>query len=150
MKDEEVKGGGVKDEEIKGGGVKDEEVKGGGVKDEEIKGGGVKDEEMKGGGVKDEEVKGGGVKDEEVKGGGVKEEEVKEGGVKEGEGRGERNQLPYFFLLAPFFPPQSSVNKMGLPNLVIVFSPTLQLSAPILHVLYNHTQKFFGDVELAK
>lgn len=44
----------------------------------------------------------------------------------------------------------SSVNKMSLPNLVIVFSPTLQLSAPILHTLYNNAQQLFGDVELAK
>ncbi len=39
---------------------------------------------------------------------------------------------------------------MSLPNLVIVFSPTLQLSAPILHALYNNSQRLFGDVELAK
>lgn len=45
---------------------------------------------------------------------------------------------------------QSAVNKMSLPNLVIVFSPTLQLSAPILHALYNNAPKLFGEVELAR
>lgn len=45
---------------------------------------------------------------------------------------------------------QSAINKMSLPNLVIVFSPTLQLSAPILHALYNNALQLFGEVELAK
>ncbi len=45
---------------------------------------------------------------------------------------------------------QSNVNKMSLPNLVIVFSPTLQLSASILHALYNNAAEVLGTVELAK
>ena len=45
---------------------------------------------------------------------------------------------------------QSSVNKMSLPNLVIVFSPTLQIPAPILHALYHNSQEIFADIELTK
>ena len=45
---------------------------------------------------------------------------------------------------------QSSVNKMSLPNLVIVFSPTLQIPAPILHTLYHNSQEIFADIELRK
>lgn len=44
----------------------------------------------------------------------------------------------------------SNVNKMSLPNLIIVFSPTLQISAPILHLLYNNKEAVFGDVELRR
>ncbi len=39
---------------------------------------------------------------------------------------------------------------MSLPNLVIVFSPTLQLSAPILHAFYNNAWNLFGEVQLAR
>jgi hypothetical protein len=45
---------------------------------------------------------------------------------------------------------KSSVNKMTLPNMVIVFSPTLQLPAHFLHVLYQHVHTLFGDVELTR
>ena len=43
---------------------------------------------------------------------------------------------------------QSAINKMSLPNLVIVFSPTLQIPAPALHALYHNCQEVFGDIEL--
>lgn len=45
---------------------------------------------------------------------------------------------------------QSAVNKMTLPNMVIVFSPTLQLPAHFLHILYQHAHNLFGDIELAR
>ena len=45
---------------------------------------------------------------------------------------------------------QSAVNKMTLPNMVIVFSPTLQLPAHFLHILYQHAHNLFGDVELTR
>ena len=45
---------------------------------------------------------------------------------------------------------QSAVNRMTLPNMVIVFSPTLQLPAHFLHTLYNHRYSLFGDVQLKR
>jgi hypothetical protein len=45
---------------------------------------------------------------------------------------------------------KSGVNKMTLPNMVIVFSPTLQLPAHFFHTLYNHKHNIFGDVPLTR
>ena len=52
----------------------------------------------------------------------------------------------------PHFPflSQSDVNKMHMSNIAIVFCPTLQLSAPLFHLIYNNSQVLFGEVELKK
>jgi RalA-binding protein 1 len=45
---------------------------------------------------------------------------------------------------------KSDVNRMNISNLVIVFSPTLQLSVPLMHLLYNHRENLFPNVEIKK
>ena len=45
---------------------------------------------------------------------------------------------------------QSDLNKMHMSNIAIVFCPTLQLSAPLFHLIYNNAQELFGEVELKK
>ena len=63
--------------------------------------------------------------------------------------------LHYFSVLYVTFPcfpfrTQSDVNKMHMSNIAIVFCPTLQLSAPLFHLIYNNSQVLFGEVELKK
>ena len=54
------------------------------------------------------------------------------------------------FLLSLSLPPQSDINKMHISNVAIVFCPTLQLTAPLFHLIYNNFYELFGNVELKK
>jgi RalA-binding protein 1 len=44
----------------------------------------------------------------------------------------------------------SSVNLMSVPNMIVVFQPTLQTSYPALYALTNNTEKLFRDIQLVK
>ena len=46
--------------------------------------------------------------------------------------------------------PQSDINKMHMSNIAIVFCPTLQISAPLFHLIFNNAQEIFGEVEIRK
>ena len=46
--------------------------------------------------------------------------------------------------------PQVSVNKMGVPNIIIVLSPTLQTSPAVLAIMLNNVKEIFHDVTITK
>ncbi|XP_065899319.1 ralA-binding protein 1-like [Dysidea avara] len=43
-----------------------------------------------------------------------------------------------------------SVNKMGIPNIIIVLSPTLQTSPAVLAIMLNNVKEIFSDVTITK
>ena len=53
-------------------------------------------------------------------------------------------------LIIHFLHIQVSVNKMGMPNIIIVLSPTLQTSPAVLCIMLTHVKELFDGVVLTK
>ncbi|XP_019852507.1 PREDICTED: ralA-binding protein 1-like isoform X2 [Amphimedon queenslandica] len=58
--------------------------------------------------------------------------------------------LSWLFVHMNHIADKANINKMGISNLVIVFSPTLQIPISLMHLLYNNRNSLFPNVEILK